>query len=193
MKESTATETSSDMWKAPQLESCQMHNSKAQPFLLKRDPHPDSSTGVQVCSNRRSTKATCHLNEQFRMHSQVRNKLRVSYNPGTLAKVRKRNMKGETPLHLAAMKGDLAAVIALVEQGADCHAKDNAGWTPLHEACNFGHVEIVKLLLNNGVSVNTPGFENNLPLHDAVINNHIQIAKVLISFGANPSARYIVH
>lgn len=102
-------------------------------------------------------------------------------------------MKGETPLHLAAMKGDAAALVALVEQGADCSAKDNAGWTPLHEACNFGHVEIVKILLDNGVSVNIPGFENNVPLHDAVINNHVQVVELLILSGANPNARYTLY
>ena len=32
-------------------------------------------------------------------------------------------------------QGDAAALVALVEQGADCSAKDNAGWTPLVSEC----------------------------------------------------------
>eukprot|EP00731_Ephydatia_muelleri_P008665 Em0004g1003a len=152
----------------------------------KRNQPLDCSAASRVCINK---KETSHLKQQFCVRSEGENKLRVTQNPSTLAKVRKRNMKGETPLHLAAMKGDAAAVVALVEQGADCHAKDNAGWTPLHEACNFGHMEVVKILLDNGVSVNTPGFENSVPLHDAVINNHVQVVELLISSGANPNAR----
>lgn len=34
---------------------------------------------------------------------------------------------GETPLHSACIKGDLAAVEALLEQGADINTVDNAG------------------------------------------------------------------
>ncbi|MCJ8732882.1 hypothetical protein PDJAM_G00216790 [Pangasius djambal] len=43
----------------------------------------------------------------------------------------KRNHKGETPLHLAAIKGDVELTRALLEQGADPNLKDHAGWTPL--------------------------------------------------------------
>lgn len=34
---------------------------------------------------------------------------------------------GETPLHSACIKGDQAAVEALLEQGADVNSVDNAG------------------------------------------------------------------
>ncbi|XP_037344808.2 BRCA1-associated RING domain protein 1 [Pungitius pungitius] len=97
----------------------------------------------------------------------------------------KRNHKGETPLHLAAIKGDVEAVNALLDQGADPNLKDNAGWTPLHEACNLGHLVVVEVLVSRGALLNTPGYENDSPLHDAVRNGHPAIVKLLLRLGAS--------
>ncbi|KAM6984971.1 BRCA1-associated RING domain protein 1 [Aplochiton taeniatus] len=99
----------------------------------------------------------------------------------------KRNHKGETPLHLAAIKGDMEAVTELLDHGADPNLKDNAGWTPLHEACNLGHQSVVELLVPRGALLNTPGYENDSPLHDAVRNGHPAIVKLLLQHGASQS------
>ncbi|XP_028991902.1 BRCA1-associated RING domain protein 1 isoform X2 [Betta splendens] len=106
--------------------------------------------------------------------------------PGSPA-VMKRNHKGETLLHVAAIKGDVAAARELLEQGADPNLKDNAGWTPLHEACNLGHLEVVELLLSRGALLNTPGYKNDSPLHDAARNGHAAIVELLLRHGASPS------
>ncbi|XP_031155989.1 BRCA1-associated RING domain protein 1 isoform X1 [Sander lucioperca] len=99
--------------------------------------------------------------------------------------VMKRNHKGETLLHLAAIKGDVEAVKELLDQGADPNLKDNAGWTPLHEACNLGHLAVVDVLVSRGALLNTPGYENDSPLHDAVRNGHTAIVKLLLQLGAS--------
>ncbi|XP_047456624.1 BRCA1-associated RING domain protein 1 isoform X2 [Mugil cephalus] len=104
--------------------------------------------------------------------------------PGTPA-VKKRNHKGETLLHLAAIKGDAEAVKELLDEGADPNLKDNAGWTPLHEACNLGHLAVVEVLVSRGALLNTPGYENDSPLHDAVRNGHSAIVKLLLKLGAS--------
>ncbi|TKS67352.1 BRCA1-associated RING domain protein 1 [Collichthys lucidus] len=99
--------------------------------------------------------------------------------------VMKRNHKGETLLHLAAIKGDVEAVKELLDQGVDPNLKDNAGWTPLHEACNLGHLAVVEVLVSSGALLNTPGYKNDSPLHDAVRNGHPAIVKVLLQHGAS--------
>uniref|UniRef100_A0A673HU37 BRCA1-associated RING domain protein 1-like n=2 Tax=Sinocyclocheilus rhinocerous TaxID=307959 RepID=A0A673HU37_9TELE len=99
----------------------------------------------------------------------------------------KRNHNGETPLHLAAIKGDVEEVRKLLAQGADPNLKDNAGWTPLHEACNLGHLGVVEELLQQGALLNTPGYQNDSPLHDAVRNGQIAVVKILVERGASQS------
>ncbi|XP_071957300.1 BRCA1-associated RING domain protein 1-like [Antedon mediterranea] len=101
----------------------------------------------------------------------------------------KRNKKGETPLHLASIKGDIQNVEMLLQQGADANVRDYAGWRPLHEAANHGHADVVSLLLDHGALIDAPGFENDSPLHDALANNRINVVKVLVKNGANIMAR----
>ncbi|NXH92783.1 BARD1 protein, partial [Edolisoma coerulescens] len=102
--------------------------------------------------------------------------------------IARRNYKGETLLHVASIKGDLAAVEQLLKNGADPNVKDNAGWTPLHEACNHGHREVVELLLQHRALVNTTGYQNDSPLHDAARNGHVAIAELLLLHGASRDA-----
>ncbi|XP_010139185.1 PREDICTED: BRCA1-associated RING domain protein 1-like, partial [Buceros rhinoceros silvestris] len=102
--------------------------------------------------------------------------------------VSRRNYKGETLLHVASIKGDLAAVEQLLKNGADPNVKDNAGWTPLHEACNHGHKEVVELLLQYKALVNTTGYQNDSPLHDAAKNGHVSIVELLLLHGASRDA-----
>ncbi|NXQ98798.1 BARD1 protein, partial [Sagittarius serpentarius] len=102
--------------------------------------------------------------------------------------ITRRNHKGETLLHVASIKGDLAAVQQLLKNGADPNVKDNAGWTPLHEACNHGHKEVVELLLQYKALVNTTGYQNDSPLHDAAKNGHVSIVELLLLHGASRDA-----
>ncbi|NWI07009.1 BARD1 protein, partial [Tichodroma muraria] len=102
--------------------------------------------------------------------------------------IARRNYKGETLLHVASIKGDLAAVEQLLKNGADPNVKDNAGWTPLHEACNHGHREVVELLLQHRALVNTTGYQNDSALHDAARNGHVAIVELLLLHGASRDA-----
>ncbi|CAH1780189.1 unnamed protein product [Owenia fusiformis] len=101
-------------------------------------------------------------------------------------RIHKRNERGETVLHLAAIRGDCKQTKKLIKAGADVNAKDFAGWTALHEACNHGWLDVAKALLRNGADVNVQGLENDTPLHDAAINGHIKLVRLLVRHGANP-------
>ena len=63
------------------------------------------------------------------------------------------NVKGRTPLMLAAFRGDTAGVINLLERGAEVNARDQDGDTALMFAAYRGHALIVALLLQYGANV----------------------------------------
>ncbi|XP_043937777.1 ankyrin repeat domain-containing protein 11 isoform X2 [Protopterus annectens] len=105
----------------------------------------------------------------------------------TKDKVNKRNERGETRLHRAAIRGDARRIKELINEGADVNVKDFAGWTALHEACNRGYYDVAKQLLAAGAEVNTKGLDDDAPLHDASNNGHYKVVKLLLRYGANPN------
>ncbi|NXG61389.1 BARD1 protein, partial [Hemiprocne comata] len=139
-----------------------------------------NSPSLAKCPSTPSTLKTC-------------NQVGIPHSPSVLKSpggntIARRNYKGETLLHIASIKGDLAAVEQLLKNGADPNVKDNAGWTPLHEACSHGHKEVVELLLQAKALVNTTGYQNDSPLHDAAKNGHVSIAELLLLHGASRDA-----
>ncbi|XP_045462999.1 ankyrin repeat domain-containing protein 12 isoform X2 [Harmonia axyridis] len=113
----------------------------------------------------------------------------IAKSPGgttySLTRQKDRNERGETPLHLAAIRGDIEQVSKILGNKVDPNVTDFAGWTPLHEACNYGWYEIAIKLVQAGANVNAKGLDNDTPLHDAVINGHLNIMKLLIDNGAD--------
>ncbi len=57
---------------------------------------------------------------------------------------------GRTPLHWAAMTGDIDATRALLTHNADPNAADDDGWTPLHVSAFRGDVSLCRVLLDAG-------------------------------------------
>lgn len=100
----------------------------------------------------------------------------------------KRNEKGETDLHVAAIKGNIRKVKTLIDKGHPVNIRDTAGWTPLHEACNHGFVDIVNTLLDFGADINDKGgpcCDGITPLHDAAYNGQLEVVDTLIKKGAS--------
>ena len=58
-----------------------------------------------------------------------------------------------TVLHLAIERGFKDIALALLEAGADVHAKDRKGWTALRSACFMEFEEVVQALINKGSDV----------------------------------------
>ncbi|XP_060802573.1 tonsoku-like protein [Amyelois transitella] len=104
----------------------------------------------------------------------------------------KKNMKGETQLHVACISGNKLLVERLIGKGHPVNVRDNAGWLPLHEACIHGHVEVANILINNGANVNDRGGSNCdgiTPLYDAASNGHLEVVQLLLEKGAIPSLK----
>src|SRR5258705_1731021 len=81
----------------------------------------------------------------------------------------------------AVRKGDLAAVTALLDKGADVNAKFRYGATALFKAAERGHVEIVKLLLARGADVSVKDtFYQATAMTWALDNDHVEIVAALL-------------
>ncbi|XP_036071714.1 ankyrin repeat domain-containing protein 31 isoform X3 [Oryzias melastigma] len=100
----------------------------------------------------------------------------------------KRDSMGETLLHKASKKNNVADVRTLIQAGISVDVEDYAGWTALHEAAARGHVTVVKELLKAGANSNAR-CRGVTPLHDAVCAGHHQVVKLLLESGSNPCDR----
>ncbi|XP_075832379.1 ankyrin repeat domain-containing protein 31 [Microtus pennsylvanicus] len=105
------------------------------------------------------------------------------------ARIRKRNAKGKSLLHVASRGGDLSLVKVLIASGADVNLKDNTGWTPLHEASSEGFNDVIIELLKAGANVNCENVDGMPPLHGAAVGNHLKAAETLLEHGANPNQK----
>ena len=92
---------------------------------------------------------------------------------------------GWTPLHVA-INPETAK--ALIDGGADIHAKAKDGNEAIHSLVGENMLDSVKYLLSLGVDVDTHGKNNMTPLHQASIFNHIDGAELLIKNGADIKA-----
>lgn len=88
----------------------------------------------------------------------------------------------------AADKGDLAAVKALVDGGANLNYW-NDGKMPLEEAAKGGHYEVVKYLLEKGASPAYKHHNGRTALMEAVASHHPPIVSLLIQNGADLNAK----
>ena len=108
--------------------------------------------------------------------------------------VKPRGILKDTPLHSAALYGDLEMIQILLECDADIDCLDRFGNTPLHYASRNGHhnaARVARLLIEQGVDPNARGFDGFTPLHNALYygTGRIEIARVLIEHGANVEAK----
>ena len=98
------------------------------------------------------------------------------------------NVLGRSPLHVAAMHGQVEVVRLLLDRGADPRRADGGalkavGQTPLHFALHFAtqqtKPELVELLLNRGAEVNAQDRNGVIPLHYAAIRSSEAVAMLL--------------
>src|SRR4029078_12719849 len=81
----------------------------------------------------------------------------------------------------AVRKGDVAAVTAALDHGADVNAKFRYGATALFKAAERGHTEVAKVLLDRGADVKVKDtFYGATAMTWALDNDHFEIVKLLL-------------
>ena len=89
----------------------------------------------------------------------------------------------QTPLHIAAEKGNNSIILALLAKEADIDAQDKEGHTPLYAAADAGHKDAVHALLNAGANAQDA-------LYRAAKQGAINVLKELINApGAQVNAK----
>lgn len=100
--------------------------------------------------------------------------------------VNRLNPVGESPLMMAALKGQLGWCQRLIGRGADIN---KTGWTPLHYAATGGHTEIIELLLEHHAFIDAGSPNGTTPLMMAARYGSEASARLLMQAGADPTMR----
>ena len=101
--------------------------------------------------------------------------------PGTNVEVR--NAADESPLMLAALKGELTLCQVLIKKGADVN---KPGWAPLHYAATNAHLDVVNLLLEEFAYIDAASPNGTTPLMMAAQYGTESAVKLLLEAGADP-------
>lgn len=103
--------------------------------------------------------------------------------------VEARNAQDESPLMMAALKGNVEAVKALLARDADVN---KTGWAPLHYAASAGspqHAMIIALLLENHAYIDAASPNGTTPLMMAAHYGSSEAVQLLLDEGADPTLK----
>lgn len=103
--------------------------------------------------------------------------------------VEARNAKDESPLMIAAIKGNVDAVKALIQRDADVN---KTGWAPLHYAASAGsprHLAIIALLLEQHAYIDAASPNGTTPLMMAAQYGSGEAVQLLLDEGADPTIK----
>jgi ankyrin repeat protein len=93
-----------------------------------------------------------------------------------------RNAKDESPLMMAALKGQQDLVTKLIARDADVN---KPGWAPLHYAATNGHVTVMKQLLDNHAFIDAQSPNGTTPLMMAAMYGSAAAVQLLLDEGAD--------
>ncbi|KAI9852682.1 MAG: Ankyrin repeat domain-containing protein 44 [Vezdaea acicularis] len=93
------------------------------------------------------------------------------------------------PLHIAATKGRVETIRALLQGGADISVRDENGLQPIHVAGRNGNTEIIQLLLEYGADTSSKTTHGQTPLVEAILNNNEGAVKYLLSRGVDANEK----
>ena len=157
------------------------------PSLLERNPQAASAKA------RRSGWTLLHLAATVWMEGPEGEALQKTAEQliqcGADVNARTAGQAGVSPLHCAAIVGNLALAALLLDRGADINARDGRGFTPLHAAVGGGQMDVIRLLLDRGACVLAASQTGLAVLHRAAGVGLLEAMKLLLDRGADPNVR----
>jgi ankyrin repeat protein len=96
------------------------------------------------------------------------------------------NAQSETPLMMAALRGELDWCQRLLDRGARVNRE---GWTPLHYAASGPEPKLIDLLLDRGAQIDAPSPNRTTPLMMAARYGSEAAADALVARGADAKLR----
>ena len=102
------------------------------------------------------------------------------------ARVNIKNSHGDTPIMLAALRGNVDVVRLLRQAGAEINPQ---GWTPLHYAVLNGHNAVIEYLLSSGADLGLVAPNGASPVMLAVLGKKADTLSVLIINGFDVNVR----
>lgn len=105
-------------------------------------------------------------------------------NPATL--LNSTNVADETPLMLAALRGNVELCQLLIERDADVN---RPGWAPLHYAATSAALPVMRLLLEAHAYVDAESPNATTPLMMAARYGSAQAVGLLLDYGADPELK----
>ena len=93
-----------------------------------------------------------------------------------------RNAMDESPLMMAALRGQQDLVAKLIARDADVN---KPGWAPLHYAATNGHVAVIKQLLDNYAFIDAQSPNGTTPLMMAAMYGSTAAVQLLLDEGAD--------
>ena len=97
-----------------------------------------------------------------------------------------RNTADESPLMLAALRGDLPLARALIARDADVN---KTGWAPLHYAASRGQIPMIDLLLEHHAYIDAESPNRTTPLMMAAGYGSVQATRILLRAGADATLK----
>jgi ankyrin repeat protein len=102
-----------------------------------------------------------------------------------------KDLHGYTPLHLAAMYGNLEIINLLIPFNP-INVQNHLGYTPLHSAVTQCHLDVVELLMKEGADVSITSNDGWSCLHTASQLGYKDMVKLLIHHGADMNYRNLL-